>query len=56
MNRLQAHPRESCEEEVVKERGHGDTERWQVEGGQPGVGEEGHVQQQQRGTKVDQDF
>lgn len=56
MNRLQAHPGESCKKEIVKESGHGDAETRLVERGQPGVGEKDHVQHQQRGTKIEQDF
>jgi len=31
LNRLQAHPRERCKKEIVKEHGHGDAETWLVE-------------------------
>lgn len=40
----------------MKEHGHGDTESWLVERGQPGISEEDHVQHQQCSTKVEQEF
>lgn len=40
----------------MEEHGHEYAEAWLVERGQPGIGEEDHVQHQQRSTKVEQDF
>lgn len=56
MNRLQAHPSESCKKEIMKECSHGDTKTRLVERGQPGISEEEHVEHQQCGTKIEQDF
>ena len=57
VDRLQSHPGEGNQQEVVKEPGGGDAEAqgvW-VER-QPSVNQEDEVQQQQRQTQLDQDF
>jgi len=56
VDRLHAHPGESCQQEIVQERSHSDANSRQVVGGQPGVDQEDHIQHQQCSAKVQQDF